>query len=262
MGGGGVVALQEMRRTWELLFLLTLRDLKLRYQDTILGFVWSLIKPLLLGAVLYLALQRIAKIDVADYHLVLLTAIFPWFWFQMSVMLATPAFAHNGNLIKKVYFPRFVLPFSVVANNMVHFLISIPILALFILASGDRPSPVWLVGIPLLTLVQLALLMGIVLLVASADVFFRDLEHLVEVLLNLWFYMTPILYPLSMVPDNLKPLIYINPLSPLIESWRRLFMENTLPGFDLWASVGFAVLALAVGGGAFRRLEGGFADAL
>jgi ABC-type polysaccharide/polyol phosphate export permease len=256
------IALRELRRTWELFVLLTFRELKLRYQDTVLGFIWSLIKPLLLGAVLYLALRRIVRIDIEDYHLFLLSALFPWFWFQTSVLLAAPAFAHNGNLIKKVHFPRFVLPFSVVANNMVHFLLSIPILLLFILASGERPSPVWLVGIPLLTLVQLVLLMGIVLLVASVDVFFRDLEHLTEVLLNLWFYVTPILYPLEMVPDRLKPLIFINPLSPLIEAWRKLFIENTLPGPELWVSIAFAAAAVSVGAGVFRRLEGSFADAL
>jgi len=177
-------------------------------------------------------------------------------------MLSTPSFANNGNLIKKVRFPRFVLPFSVVTNNMVHFLLSIPILLLFILASGDRPSPVWLLGIPLLTLVQLGLLMGIVLLLASFDVFFRDLEHLTEVFLNLWFYVTPILYPLSMVPTRLKPLYYVNPMSPLIEAWRDLFIHNTLPGPELWASIAFVAAAVALGAGAFRRLEGSFADAL
>jgi lipopolysaccharide transport system permease protein len=257
-----VIALGELRRTWELLLLLTFRDLKLRYQDTALGFVWSLIKPLLLGGVLYLALKRIARFDIPDYQLFLLSALFPWAWFSASVTLAVPAFAHNGNLIKKVYFPRFVLPFSVVANNMVHFLLSIPVLLVFILATGQWPSPVWLVGIPLLTLVQLTLLMGIVLIVASFDVFFRDLEHLTEVFLNLWFYMTPILYPLDWVPDRLKPFYLINPMSPLIEAWRRLFIENTLPGPELLISVAFAAAAIALGAGAFRRLEGGFADAL
>jgi len=257
-----VIAFRELRRTWELLLLLTFRELKLRYQDTILGFVWSLIKPLLLGAVLYLALRRIVRLDIPDYHLFLLSALFPWTWFQTSVMLATPSFAHNGNLIKKVRFPRFVLPFSVVANNMVHFVLSIPILTLFIVATGERPSPLWLVGIPLLTLVQLCLLMGIVLLLASLDVFFRDLEHLTEVFLNLWFYVTPILYPLEWVPGRLKPLYFLNPMSPLIEAWRKLFTENTLPGPELWISVAFAAAAAAVGVSAFRRLEGSFADAL
>jgi ABC-type polysaccharide/polyol phosphate export permease len=208
------------------------------------------------------ALKRIVRFDIPDYQLVLLSALFPWTWFSASVMLSTPSFANNGNLIKKVRFPRFVLPFSVVANNMIHFLLSIPILLLFILAAGDRPSPVWLVGIPLLTIVQLGLLMGIVLLLASLDVFFRDLEHLTEVFLNLWFYVTPIIYPLSKVPSSVRPLWYVNPMTALIEAWRNLFIHNTLPGPELWATIGFLAAGIALGAGAFRRLEGGFADAL
>jgi ABC-type polysaccharide/polyol phosphate export permease len=104
--------------------------------------------------------------------------------------------------------------------------------------------------------------MGMVLLLASFDVFFRDLEHLTEVFLNLWFYVTPILYPLDWVPERLKPFYLINPMSPLIEAWRNLFIHNTLPGPQLWASVAFVAAAAALGAGAFRRLEGSFADAL
>lgn len=242
--------------------LLTLRELKLRYQDTVLGFVWSLIKPLLLGAVLFVALKTFVRIKVEDYHLVLLTGLFPWIWFQTSVLLAAPSFAHNGALIKKIHFPRFVLPLSTVANNGIHFVLSLPILVLLILISGYRPSPAWLLGIPVLTVVQLGMLMGVVLLVASVDVFFRDLEHLAEVALNLWFYVTPIIYPLDIVPEPWDRVLLINPLASLIEGWRSLFLENALPGPDLWPALLFTVAALGVGTGVFRRLEGGFADAL
>ena len=176
---GPPIVIARYRRTWELLFLLTARDLKLRYQDTVLGFVWSVIKPLLLGAVLYFILSHVTKIQTdIPYQLVLLPALFPWSWFQTSTLMATPAIASNGNLIKKVHFPRYVLPFSIVANNMVHFLLTIPIITIFVLASGRQPNYTWLIGIPLLTLVELALLLGTVLILSSIDVYFRDLEHL------------------------------------------------------------------------------------
>src|SRR3989304_9750104 len=122
------ITLRPAGRTWELLYLLTLRDLKLRYQDTVLGFLWSLMKPLALGAVLFVAMKQFVRVDVADYHLVLLTGLFPWVWFQTSVLLATPAFAANGALLKKVPFPRVVLPFSTGLNAGVHFLLTIPVL--------------------------------------------------------------------------------------------------------------------------------------
>lgn len=225
--------------------------------------LWSLIKPLLLGAVLFVALKTFIRIETENpYYLVLLTGLFPWIWFQTSILLAAPSFAHNGALIKKIHFPRFVLPLSTVVNNGVHFILSLPILVLLILFSDSRPSVNWLLGIPVLTVVQLGMLMGVVLLVASLDVFFRDLEHLVEVFLSLWFYVTPIIYPLDLVPDKWQPFILINPLASLIEGWRSLFLENALPGLELWPALLFTVAALVVGGGVFRRLEGGFADAL
>ena len=245
-----------------MLYLLTRRELKLRYQDTALGFLWSLVKPLALGAVLYVALKQFVRIDVEDYHLVLLTGLFPWVWFQTSVFLATPSFAANGALIKKVPFPRFVLPFSTILNNGVHFLLTIPILIILLAVSGRHPSATWLIGIPMLAVVQLALLMGTILLLASIDVFFRDLEHLIEVFLTLLFYVTPILYPLDLVPERWEPALLVNPLTSLIEAWRSLFMDNALPSADLWPALLFSAGALLVGGTVFRRLEPGFADAL
>ena len=245
-----------------MLYLLTRRELKLRYQDTALGFLWSLVKPLALGAVLYVALKQFVRIDVEDYHLVLLTGLFPWVWFQTSVFLATPSFAANGALIKKVPFPRFVLPFSTILNNGVHFLLTIPILIILLAVSGRHPSATWLIGIPMLAVVQLALLMGTILLLASIDVFFRDLEHLIEVFLTLLFYVTPILYPLDLVPERWEPALLVNPLTSLIEAWRSLFIDNALPSAALWPALLFSLGALLVGGTVFRRLEPGFADAL
>lgn len=260
--GGPAIAFRDLQRAWELLFLLTRRELKLRYQDTALGFIWSLFKPLLLAGVLFVALKQIVRIDVEDYHLVLLTAIFPWTWFQTSVLVATPSFASNGALIKKVRFPRAVLPLSTITNNGVQFALSLPIVALVVVMSGERPSPVWLIGIPVLGLVQLALMMGVVLFISSLDVFFRDLEHLIEVVLQLWFYVTPVIYPLAIVPERWEIYLRLNPMTPVIEGWRALFMHNTMPAGELWPALLFAAAAVAVGAFTFQRTQGSFADAL
>ena len=244
------------------MYLFTRRDLKLRYQDTALGLLWSLIKPLTIGAVLYVVLSKFIRIRVDDYHLVLLSALFPWIWFQTSVLLGTSSFRANAALIKKVPFPRFVLPFSTILNNGIHFLIAIPILVILLAVSGQYPSATWLIGVPILVLLQAALLMGTLLLVASIDVFFRDLEHLVEVVLFMLLYASPILYPLDLVPDGWRPIMLINPLTSLIEAWRGLFLRNELPGLDIWPALLFTTGALVLGWLVFRRLEPGFADAL
>jgi lipopolysaccharide transport system permease protein len=176
--------------------------------------------------------------------------------------MAAPAIANNGNLIKKVHFPRYVLPFSTVANNMVHFLLTIPIIMIFILASGRQPNYTWLIGIPVLALVELVLLLGVVLFISAIDVYFRDLEHLLEVLLNLAFYMTPIIYPLSTL-GRYQNVALLNPMASLIEAWRNLFVRNELPTpMDLWPCLVGMAAAVLIGSFVFGRLERGFADAL
>jgi ABC-type polysaccharide/polyol phosphate export permease len=252
-----------VRRAWELLYLLTFRELKLRYQDTVFGFLWSLIRPLLQGAVLFIVLRKFIRIDVEDYHLVLLAGLFPWTWFQTSLVSSVSAFAANGALIKKVYFPRFVLPLATVMNNGVQYGLSIPVLLVLLAIEGYTPSWTWLVGIPYLLAVQSLLIMGIVLFVASLDVYFRDLEHLTDVFVGLiLFYLTPVIYPLEIVPDRYHNWILVNPMTALIEGWRDLFLRNQIPGVELWPALAFAAGIAAVGSLSFRKLEGGFADAL
>lgn len=253
----------SLTHTWELVQLLTLRELKLRYQGTALGFFWSLAKPLLFALVIYIALGRIIRIDIPNYHLFLLSALFPWSWFQSAVFLAAPSFANNANLIKKVYFPRFVLPLSTVTHTFAHFALSLPVLVLLLMLAGKYPGVSWLLGLPLLVLIQLLLLMGTALVIATFDVFLRDLEHLVDVGLNLLFYVTPILYPLSMVPARFRPLAQLNPVAPLMEAWRALFLENRLPSLEaLWPTLLFVTIVLPLSGWIFHALEEHFEDAL
>lgn len=221
-----------------------------------------MMKPLALGAVLFVALKQFVRIQVEDYHLVLLTGLFPWVWFQTSLFLATPSIANGGALLKKVPFPRIVLPLSTILTTGFHFLLTIPVLVILLAISGRHPSAAWLLGIPILAAVQLALLMGAALLLASIDVFLRDLQHLIEVFLTLLFYLSPIFYPLDLVPDRWRPVVLLNPLASLIDAWRDLFLYNAMPGFDIWPAVLYALGALILGGEVFRRLEPGFADAL
>ena len=254
------INLSQVTHTWELLVLLTARELKLRYQGTILGFLWTLAKPLLLGLVLYFALNKVLGVKVGDapYHLFLLSALFPWGWFQASIQFSAASFSNNAALLKKVYFPRFVLPLSAITSQLIHFVLSIPILVLLLVIAGYHPGPEWLLGVPLLTAIQLLMLAGAVLLVASFNVFVRDLEHLVEVLMMLWFYLTPILYPLSMLRERVGPVVYLNPMASLIQAWRDLFLYDQLPGVEIWPALVFTALALVAGSITFKTLEGHF----
>ena len=215
------------------------------------------------GAVLFVVLRKFIRIDVEDYHLVLLAGLFPWTWFQTSLVTSVSSFAANGALIKKVYFPRFVLPLATVMNNGVQYALSVPVLLLLLIIEGYTPSWTWIVGIPYLLAVQAVLIMGIVLFIASLDVYFRDLEHLTDVFVGLiWFYLTPVIYPLEIVPDRYQNWLLVNPMTSLVEGWRDLFLRNQIPGLELWPAMVFAAAIAAIGSFSFRKLEGGFADAL
>jgi lipopolysaccharide transport system permease protein len=255
--------LESARHSWELLYLLTRRDLRLRYQDTVLGFFWTALKPLLFGLVIWFALRKVLKVNTdVPYHLFLLSGLLPWTLFQASVFLSTPLFVLNGSLVKKVPFPSYVLPLATIANNHLHFLLSLPVLVIFLLLSGRTPGPAWLVGVPLLLTVELFLMMGAALALSALDIHFRDLEHLIEVVLNLLFYVTPILYPLSSVPKPYGDILKANPLASLMEGWRDLLVRNQLPGLDLWPSVLATAVVFGLGVWIFAKLRPSFADYL
>ena len=253
---------EHLSWTAGLLYLLTWRDLKVRYQGTVLGFLWSVCKPLLLGTVLYFALSKVVRFDVPNYQLFLLAGLFPWSWFQGCVMSSTNAFAGNGNLLKKVVFPRYVIPLSIIANNTVHFVLSLPVLLLFSVIFASGPNWTWLVAIPLLSVVQLVLILGCSLLVGTINVFFRDLEHLTEVGLTLLFYVTPIIYPLDLVPEEYKPFLLLNPMTALIEGWHDVLVDNDLPSLDIWPAFLLSVVLLGLGVWVYNKLQRHFADVL
>lgn len=250
---------RPLRNTMELLAALTSRELRLRYQGSVFGWAWSLARPLALGLTLSFALGKVLGTGITAEFL--LAGLFPWTWFQGSVQGATGTFVGNGGLLKKVRFARAVLPLSVVLGQTLQFLLSLPVLAGFLIASGHEPEAAWL-ALPVVFAVQLVLTMGIGLAVASLTVYLRDLEHIVEVLLNLLFYATPIIYAADRVPDGYRWVTWLNPLAPVIEAWRAIFMDGDWPSADLGLAAVAACAAMAIGWGLFRWLEDGFADAV
>jgi ABC-type polysaccharide/polyol phosphate export permease len=249
---------RSVRNAAQLLSAISSRDLRLRYQGSIMGWAWSLVSPLALGLTLSFALGKVLGTGITAVFL--LSGLFPWFWFQGAVMGSTTAFVGNGGLLKKVRFPRAVLPLSIVMGATLQFLLALPVLFAFLLFSGTSPSWIWLIGLPLLFVLQLALTSAIALFVASITVFFRDLQHITEVLLNLLFYATPIIFEADKIPAGYRWLIWVNPLAPIFEGWHAVLLNGELPGRTLLASIAITVFALGLGWFTFRRLEDYFAD--
>jgi len=251
---------RSLRNSWQLLAALTGRDLRLRYQGSVFGWAWSMVRPLSYGLVLYFAFGVILKAGFKDYPLFLMSGVFPWFWFQGAVQQSATVFVGNGGLLKKVRFPRIILPLSIVMGNTLQFLLTVPVLVIFLVAAHRAPHWSWLITLPMLFSIQMLLTIGVCTLLASLTVFFRDLEHITEVVLNLLFYATPILYDISRIPEKYRWVAWVNPYSVLAEGWRGAIMSGHWPGLQIVACLGWTAAFLVAGFVVFRRLEDSFAD--
>lgn len=220
----------------DLLYNLVVRDLKVRYKHSVLGFFWSLLNPLLLMAVFTFVFTQLLPSGQAKpaFPIFFLAALLPWQWFANSVTGTLGSIVNSGHLIKKVYFPRELLPVSVVLSNMVNYLLSIPALLLFMafLRPVFNAHLLWL---PLLIVTQALLLIGVGFFLSALNVFFRDTSVLVEVGLNAWFFLTPIIYDAKDVAGQFANLMYyLNPLASIIANYRDVFYYNSAASPDPW----------------------------
>jgi lipopolysaccharide transport system permease protein len=239
---------------------LLVKELRIRYKSTALGYAWSVAYPLALALVFYFVFKVVARIPVENYALFVVMGLFPWQWFQNSINGAGGFFLGNAALIKKVHFERSLLVLVGVLNDLVHFLASLPVVMAFLFASGSPPRAAWLWQVPLLVLLQLGVTFGLALAVATANLFLRDLERLIGIATLLWLYLTPVLYPWDMVPESLRWTVWLNPLNALIQCWRSALAEGQLDPALLAAAAGWAGAAWLGGHLIYTRLERRFAE--
>jgi lipopolysaccharide transport system permease protein len=244
----------------DLVTVLTQKDLKVRYKSNILGYLWSIGHPLAFAFVFFIAFKVVMKIQIEGYALFLITGLFPWQWFANSVNFSPMVFLNNASIIKKINFPRNVLPLTTVLQDTIHFILSIPVIVLFLYLYHKSPSLSWLYGVPLLLIIQLLMIYGISLAISSINLFFRDLERLTSIFTSMLFYFTPIIYPETMIPERFRHLVNFNPLSPLMVSWRNLFLKGTLETSALIVSFIYSIAVFLIGYLVYRKLSWRFAE--
>lgn len=254
--------MSKLRYYSDLIIALTQKELKVRYKRSFLGYLWSIANPLALALVFFVAFKVIMRIQIENYTLFLISGLFPWQWFSNSVNSSVMVFVNNASLLKKVNFGREVLVIATVLNDMFHFIVSIPVIAAFVLFYGLTPHISWLYGIPLLLIFQFLITFGMSLAFSSINLFFRDLERLIMIFTTLLFYFTPIFYSEEMIPQRLRFLLMLNPLSGLTISWRNLFMKGVINPFNLLILFACSVLIMIVGYIIFKRLRWRFAEVL
>jgi lipopolysaccharide transport system permease protein len=246
----------------DLITVFTQKEIKVRYKSSILGYLWSIGHPLAFAFVFFIAFKVVMRIQMEDYALFLITGLFPWQWFANSVNVSPMIFLGNASIIKKVNFPRNIIPFTAVLQDMIHFVLSIPVIVLFMIIYHKSPGLSWLYGIPLLLGIQFLMTYGISLMVSSINLFFRDLERLTGIFITLLFYFTPVIYPETMIPEKYKPFISLNPVAPLMISWRNLFLNSELELTSLVASLTYSVFAFMAGYLVYKKLSWKFAEVL
>ena len=217
--------LKEIYRYKFLVYSLVSRDLKVKYKGSILGFFWSLLNPLVMLIVYTVAFKYIIRIRVENFPIFFLCAFLPWSFLSSSLSMSVGSIKDNGNLVKKVYFPREALPLSMVLSNLVQFLLTflilIPALLLFKINLGFP-----LLFLPLIIIFQTAFNLGLSFFLSAFNVFFSDVKHLLEIFLQIWFWLTPIIYPINFVPERFQSLYKLNPSVLFVESYRNLLMNN------------------------------------
>lgn len=171
-------------------------------------------------------------------------------------------FLSNASIIKKVSFSRNAIPAAIVLQDTIHFILSIPVIVLFMLIYHKLPSPSWLYGIPILLCIQFLFTYGISLIISSVNLFFRDIERLVVIFTTFLFYFTPIIYPETMIPDKYKHLINFNPIAPLMMSWRNLFLDGQLEANALMISFIYSLVSFILGCQVYKKLSWKFAEVL
>jgi ABC-type polysaccharide/polyol phosphate export permease len=249
-----------MSRYRDLIMALAAKEVKIKYKSAVLGWLWSLLHPVLLMIVFSVVFTFLMPMRIEHFPAFLLCALLPWFFFSFSLQQAVTSVVDNAGLIKKTYFPYEVIPLSVVAAQLFNFLISLGVLALFLIFNGVPPTLYWCL-LPMVIAAQLLFVAGLCLFVSAAHVMFRDVKYVVELLLLVWFYLTPIFYPIEVVPGRFQWLLYYNPLTLFVVMYRDILLYQRMPSANV-VGAATAVGLLACGAGAvfFNKNKKWFAD--
>lgn len=238
------------------------KEIRGRYKNSFLGVLWTFLNPLLQLAVYALIFPLILKTTQPYYVIFVCVGLIPWTFFTTSVSQSAFTVVANGNIVKKVYFPREILPISVVASGAVNFMISTLIILAFVIFFGLGISK-YIIFYPLILLIQCILQLGIAFILSAITVYLRDIEHFVQIILMVLFYATPIVYSGDSIPEAFKFIITLNPMSHILEGYRAIFYNQTMPDM---ASLGIvllgSVILCVIGYYIFKKLQKGFAEEL
>ena len=248
----------------DLFIQLTLREIKAKYKQSLLGYAWVIIVPLVNLLVLSIVFSYFFKVstDSIPYPIYLFVALVPWTFTANAITSATGSISANNSLITKVFLPREIFPLSAIAAKLVDLILTALILIIFLILFKVTFFPT-LLFVPLIFLVQLMFTIGISFFFSATNAFFRDIENVLGVFLTLWLYLTPIIYSPQMIPPNLRFFLNFNPMAGIVNSYRDVILYGVLPSFEVFIPTVFiSLLFLVAGYWYFKKRSWYFADGI
>ena len=256
--------LLDWRELWEfreLLWVLTARDIAVRYKQTVLGAGWAILRPVITMIIFSIVFGRLAKMpsDGYPYPVFVYVALLPWTFFATAIGTSGASLVGSSHLVSKVYFPRLIIPLSSIGAGLVDLLVSTGILLLIMLGYGVQWT--WnLLAAPVLLLFVIFTALGVGTLLSALTVAYRDFTHLTPFIVQIWMFATPVIFPVSLVPQHWQWLLYLNPMTGLVEGFRSAFLGRPFDLAGLAASVAIATALFLAGVAYFEKVERRFAD--
>jgi lipopolysaccharide transport system permease protein len=249
----------------ELLFFMVWRDLSVRYKQTLLGLTWVILQPLVTLAIFSIIFGILLEVPSGDfpYPVMVFVALVPWRYFASALGTGSDSLVNNAPLISKVFFPRMIIPLASMITPLVEFLISLGLLLLVMIAYGISPLSWKLLALPLLMIITVLTVFSVVLWLSALNVRYRDIKHITPFLTQIWMYLTPVIYPIEVLPQQFRMVYGLNPMVGVIEGFRWVLLGAPNPEFGAMVISTGVVVILFVGGLIFfDRMERTFGDVI
>lgn len=255
--------LKEIYDYREMLTSLIKKELRGKYKASVLGFLWSFLIPFFQMLVYIVVFSYILRSGIEHFTIFILVSLMPWNFFSISITSGSTCVVSQENLVKKIYFPRIILPLSFVTSMFVNMLVTFIIIFAILFISGFGINLSAVAFLPIIMIVEYVLALGICMIISASAVYFRDLEYIMGILSMAWMYLTPILYRVDMVPDNLRAIFYLNPMTPIILAYQQILYHKCIPEFGtLFQAMIVGILALVIGILLFEKMQRNFVEEL
>lgn len=255
--------IKELYAYREMIASLIKRELRGKYKASVLGFLWTLMNPLLQMLVYIVVFSFILKSGIENFPIFLFVSLVPWNFFSISVTSGSTCVINQENLIKKIYFPRVILPISYVTSMFINMLLTFVVIFAVLLLTGYGLNLLAICFLPLIMIIEYILALGICMITSALAVYFRDLEYIMGIITMAWMYLTPILYTADMVPESIRTVFNLNPMTPIIEAYQQILYHKQIPTINTLVEAALiGIVTVIIGYWGFQKMQRKFVEEL